>query len=41
MTSETFTILAAGRRSPDAVDVEIDGDEELARSVLAAMTLTA
>lgn len=41
MTSETFTILGAGRRSPDSVDVQVDGDQELARSVLAAMTLTA
>ncbi len=40
MTSETFTILAAGRRTPDAVDVEVGGDAELGRSVLGAMTLT-
>lgn len=40
MTSETFAVLAAGRRSPDAVTVVIDGDEALGRRVLDAMTLT-
>ena len=40
MTSEAFTVLAAGRRTPDQVDVEIDGDEELGRAVLDAMVLT-
>ena len=33
-------MLAAGRRKPDQVDVEIDGDEELGRTVLQAMVLT-
>ena len=40
LTSEAFTVLAAGRRTPDQVDVEIDGDEELGRTVLQAMVLT-
>ena len=40
MTSETFAILAAGRRSGDDVDVEISGDEELAGAVLDAMAIT-
>jgi uncharacterized protein (TIGR03083 family) len=40
MMSETFTILAAGRHSADDADVEIAGDEELARAVLGAMALT-
>ena len=31
LTSEAFTVLAAGRRTPDQVDVEVDGDEELGR----------
>jgi uncharacterized protein (TIGR03083 family) len=40
MASEAFTVLAAGRRTPDQVDVEIDGDEELGGAVLKAMGLT-
>jgi uncharacterized protein (TIGR03083 family) len=40
LTSEAFTVLAAGRRTPDQVDVEIGGDEELARAVLRSMVLT-
>ena len=40
LTSEAFTVLAAGRRGPDEVDVRIDGDEELGRAVLDAMVLT-
>jgi uncharacterized protein (TIGR03083 family) len=40
LSSEAFTVLAAGRRTPDQVDVDIDGDEELARTVLRAMVLT-
>lgn len=40
LTSEAFTVLAAGRRGPAQVDVEIDGDEKLGRSVLEAMVLT-
>ena len=41
MDTETFTLLAGGRRGPDAVDVTVDGDADLARRVLAAMTITA
>ena len=40
LTNEAFTVLAAGRRTPDQVDVEIDGDEALGRAVLAGMVLT-
>lgn len=40
MTNETFTILGAGRRAGDEVDVEIEGDAELAHSVLGVMALT-
>ena len=40
LTSESFTVLAAGRRKPDQVDVELDGDEALGRAVLAGMVLT-
>ena len=40
MTSETFTVLGAGRRTPDRVEVEIDCDRELGQAVLAAMALT-
>jgi uncharacterized protein (TIGR03083 family) len=40
MTSETFTVLAAGRRTPDQVDVKVEGDEELGQAVLEAMGLT-
>jgi uncharacterized protein (TIGR03083 family) len=40
LTSEAFTVLAAGRRKPDQVDVEIDGDEGLGRAVLESMVLT-
>lgn len=40
MTSETFTVLAAGRRTPDAVEVRYAGDGDLAARVLANMTLT-
>jgi uncharacterized protein (TIGR03083 family) len=40
MTSETFTVLAAGRRTRDRVEVEINGDEELGHAVLGAMALT-
>jgi hypothetical protein len=40
LTNESFTVLAAGRRTPDQVDVEVDGDEQLARAVLDAMVLT-
>jgi uncharacterized protein (TIGR03083 family) len=40
MTSEAFTVLGAGRRTPDQVDVTIQGDDELGHSVLEAMGLT-
>lgn len=40
MTTETFTALAAGRRTADAVEVSIDGDAQLGRAVLAAMAVT-
>lgn len=40
MDTETFTVLAAGRRTRDALDLTIDGDEALARTVLDAMTVT-
>lgn len=39
MTSETFTVLAAGRRTPDQVEVRYAGDGDLAARVLANMTL--
>lgn len=40
MSTETFTVLAAGRRRADQVEVGIDGDQELGRAVLDAMALT-
>lgn len=40
MSNETFTILSAGRRTADEVDVEVTGDEELGHAVLGAMALT-
>jgi hypothetical protein len=40
MTNEAFTVLGAGRRTPDQVDVEIHGDEQLGRAVLETMVLT-
>ncbi|GAA1744342.1 maleylpyruvate isomerase family mycothiol-dependent enzyme [Aeromicrobium alkaliterrae] len=40
LTAEAFTVLAAGRRGPADVPVEVDGDRELADAVLGAMTLT-
>ncbi len=40
MTTEAFTVLAAGRRGPDDVEVAVEGDADLARRVLDAMTLT-
>ncbi|MBC9227580.1 maleylpyruvate isomerase family mycothiol-dependent enzyme [Aeromicrobium sp. 636] len=40
MDTETFTVLGAGRRGPDAVTVEVQGDEELAGRVLASMAVT-
>jgi uncharacterized protein (TIGR03083 family) len=40
LTSEVFTILGAGRRPPDSVEVKIEGNESLGQDVLAAMALT-
>ncbi len=40
MSAETFTILAAGRRTREQVDVQIDGDAALGSTLLGAMTLT-
>lgn len=40
MDTEAFAILGAGRRGPDGVEVEIDGDRELAERVLGAMAVT-
>lgn len=40
MSTETFIVLAAGRRSADQVDVTIDGDPALGRAVLDAMAMT-
>jgi hypothetical protein len=37
MTTETFTVLTAGRRDPDEVDVTIKGDRSLGQATLAAM----
>ena len=39
MTTETFTVLTAGRRNPDEVEVTIDGDQDLGRATLAAMDI--
>jgi uncharacterized protein (TIGR03083 family) len=41
MSSETFSILAAGRRDPLTVDVRIAGDRELAERILQGMAVTA
>ena len=40
MDVETFVVLSGGRRSPEQVTVEAEGDEELAARVLAAMAVT-
>ncbi|MFT4187410.1 MAG: maleylpyruvate isomerase family mycothiol-dependent enzyme [Aeromicrobium sp.] len=40
MTTEEFTVLGAGRRSPEQLDVTVEGDANLARRVLSAMALT-
>ena len=39
MSTEAFTVLTAGRRTPDQLDITIEGDEELARATLAAMPI--
>ena len=40
MDLETFVVLAGGRRPPHDVSVEVTGDQDLGRSVLAAMAVT-
>ena len=40
MSTEAFTIIAAGRRGPDGLGVAIDGDRILGNTVLAAMGVT-
>ncbi len=40
MSSESFAILLAGRRGPDAVEVAISGDQALGHQVLSAMGVT-
>lgn len=40
MTSESFTVLGAGRRTAAQLDVQIDGDRELAATVLSSMPVT-
>jgi uncharacterized protein (TIGR03083 family) len=40
MDTDTFVVLAAGRRTPEDVDVRVDGDNELANRVLRSMVLT-
>lgn len=39
-STEAFTILAAGRRGPDALDVTIDGDEALGAAIISVMAVT-
>jgi uncharacterized protein (TIGR03083 family) len=40
MDLETFTVLGGGRRTPDSVDVQVDGDQVLGRRVLGALAVT-
>jgi uncharacterized protein (TIGR03083 family) len=40
MTTETFAMLAAGRRDPAQLPVTLDGDPDLARRVLDGMNVT-
>jgi len=40
MGTETFTILGGGRRTPEDLQVEIVGDQDLGRAVLVAMAVT-
>ena len=40
MDTETFVVLAAGRRTPEDVEVSVSGDAELADLVLRGMVLT-
>ena len=39
MSTETFIVLTAGRREPDEVDVEVEGDQGLGRATLSAMSI--
>jgi hypothetical protein len=40
MSREAFVVLAGGRRTPEEVEVEATGDEEIAARVLGAMAVT-
>jgi uncharacterized protein (TIGR03083 family) len=40
MSTETFTILGAGRREPATLPVQVEGDEEVAKRVMASMAVT-
>ena len=40
LSPEAYVILAGGRRPVDSVEVQIDGDEALARQVLAVLAVT-
>jgi uncharacterized protein (TIGR03083 family) len=40
MGTETYVVLAGGRRRPSELDVEVVGDQELGRRVLDAMAVT-
>jgi len=39
-TPEDFVVLAGGRRTPDHTNVQIAGDQELGRAILAALAIT-
>lgn len=40
MDTETFALLAAGRRAPDALTIDVTGDHDLAARVAAEMAVT-
>lgn len=40
LSTEAFTVLAAGRRGPEALEVKVEGDAELGRAILDQMALT-
>jgi uncharacterized protein (TIGR03083 family) len=40
MDTETFVILGGGRRTPDRVTVDIEGDQELGRQIVGALAVT-
>lgn len=40
LDTETFTVLAAGRRPVDSVEVRVEGDQALGRAVLEQLVLT-